>query len=493
MLDIHSFATEDSISLWWEKPEEHIDCYDLELNGAFAGTTSKTHFEFTGLEPDTDYSVSIRYSGECESASYRTGKMRVRIDVTLPPYNAAGDGKTLNTEVLQKALDDASSDNCIYIPRGVFMTGALRVHSNTELYIDEGAVLQGTSESKDYLPRIPSRFEGIEAECYSSVLNIGYMDHEAPADSAENILIRGGGTIASGGHVLAERIIQEETVRLADYLKALGSKIEECEKPETIPGRVRPRLVNISNAQDIHISNITLRDGASWNVHMIYSRNITADHCRFISEKVWNGDGWDPDSSEHCTLYASEFWTGDDSVAIKSGKNPEGNIIARPARAIRVFDCISHSGHGIMIGSEMSGGIEDVAFWDNDISSSSNGFEMKGTWKRGGYVRNIRIRDSAAPCVTIHAVPYNNDGEPAPDKPLFSDMSFENLHLSGIRTDNITGERSSGPVIDIDGFDNDTHTVKNIVFSGIRIPESCPGIMKIRNVEDVVVKGLLTE
>lgn len=69
---------------------------------------------------------------------------------------------------------------------------------------------------------------------------------------------------------------------------------------------------------------------------------------------MWNGDGWDPNSSTNCTIFACEFCTGDDAVAIKSGKNPEGNIINRPTKHIRVFDCHSGFGHGICIGSEMS-------------------------------------------------------------------------------------------------------------------------------------------
>lgn len=42
----------------------------------------------------------------------------------------------------------------------------------------------------------------------------------------------------------------------------------------------------------------------------------------------------------------------------------------------------------------MSGGVEDVDIWDCDMSSSYCGIEIKGTQKRGGYVRNIHMRDS---------------------------------------------------------------------------------------------------
>ena len=270
------------------------------------------------------------------------------------------------------------------------------------LCVAEGAVLQGTQTIADYEPRIPSRFEGIECVCYSSLLNMGSLDHDA-APNCEDVLIYGGGTIAGGGSVLARRIIEDERVRLKAYLAELGDKVLECENLDTIPGRARGRLINMSNCRNIRITGLTLADGPCWNVHMVYSDHIVTDHCVFRSKGVWNGDGWDPDSSEDCTLFACRFYTGDDAVAIKSGKNPEGNLINRPTRRIRIFDCISRLGHGITIGSEMSGGVEDVRIWDCDLGRAKYGIEIKGTKKRGGYVRNVQVRDCTVARILMHA------------------------------------------------------------------------------------------
>jgi hypothetical protein len=44
------------------------------------------------------------------------------IDVTIDPYNAKGDGKTDDTEAIQKALDDHPNGNyLIYLPKGVYL------------------------------------------------------------------------------------------------------------------------------------------------------------------------------------------------------------------------------------------------------------------------------------------------------------------------------------------------------------------------------------
>lgn len=489
---INKIITSDSITLYWDKPEkcEKGLTYQVFVNGEVLGETDKTHYEIENLFPEMKYVVQIignveskhEIEGqkalegiiiekvlESEVLDLETTKAKKLLDVTKAPYYAVGDGQTLNTKALQQAFDDCKPDEVVYLPEGVFMTGALRMHSHMELYLDEGAVLQGTDCVTDYLPKIKSRFEGIENESYSSLLNLGNLDHDGDYN-CRNVVIRGKGTIASGGSTMAKRVIELEKELLKDYLTSLGDKIGECEKPETIPGRVRPRLINMSNCQNIVLSGVSLKNGASWNVHMIYSDQIVTNNCTFYSEHVWNGDGWDPDSSTNCTLFGCTFYTGDDSVAIKSGKNPEGNVIKRPTEHIRIFDCKCAFGNGIAIGSEMSGGINDVRIWDCDMSNSVYGIEIKGTKKRGGYVRNIQVIDSKVSRILFHSVGYNDDGIGAPVAPVFENCSFERMQITG-RNYNHKREWNDCEVIELCGFDEPGHEIKNILFRDIVLGE----------------------
>lgn len=424
---------EDEIIIFWEKEEQAApsDRYRITVNGQDVRETVKTHCRLEELAPDTDYCVRVsRMRGETEESSaeerLRTAAKRERLNVAEAPYCAAGDGKTLNTAALQKALDDCKKGQTVYIPAGVFLTGALRLHSDMELYLEEGAVLLGTEDPKDYLPFIRSRFEGIEMECYSSLLNLGEMDHTA-GPGYGHVAIRGKGTICGGGQNLGLTIIEQQKKKQEEYLASLGEAIREFENENTVPGRVRPRLINISNSRGICICGVTLKDGPSWNVHMLYSDSIWTCYCRFVTRGVWNGDGWDPDSSTNCTLFGCSFDTGDDAVAIKSGKNPEGNKIARPCAHIRVFDCYIEYGHGFAIGSEISGGIEDVKIWDCDLHTSFYGIQIKSTPKRGGYVRGVRIWDCVTSAIQVHTVEYNDDGEPAETIPIVEDIAVDHI------------------------------------------------------------------
>lgn len=489
-IKIECLVTSDSITVYFDKPENLPEDYQYQiyLNGKMAGESNKTHFLLEGLESSIEYSIQVKVAGsgsvlaESLMEHVRTCAAKRRLDVTKAPYQAAGDGKVMDTQAIQRAIDDCAAEDVVYLPAGIYRTGALRLHSNMELYLEEGATLQGTDQPEDYLPRIWSRFEGTEMSCYSSLLNMGELDHKS-GPNCENILIRGKGTIASGGKTLAKRIIKLERARLEDELAALGDKIKECEKPETIPGRVRPRLINISNCRDVRISGLTLKDGASWNVHMIYSDNIVTDHCRFHSEEVWNGDGWDPDSSSNCAIFGCLFYTGDDSVAIKSGKNPEGNEIGRPTMHIKVFDCKCAFGHGITIGSEMSGGVEDIRIWDCDMGDSLCGIEIKGTKKRGGYVRNVQVRDCKAARVLFHSVSYNDDGTGARTAPVFEDCTFENVWITGRCLDH-DGAFYDTDCMELIGFDEPGHALKNILLKDITL-----GVMGENKKQTIVLKA----
>ena len=491
LLDYRTTDTEAEI--FWDMPlEASPGCrYLVNLNGVNKAVIEKTHISLSDLTPETDYEVEVFLATPEDARTgmppmslgrvyFCTGRTKKRIDITAAPYNAVGDGLTMNTAAIQMALNDCGPDSYVYIPKGDFLTGALDMHSDSELYLEEGALLQGSVNPEDYLPKIRSRFEGYEMDCYRSLINLGFMDHSS-GYNCSNVVIRGKGSIMGGGALLAKSIASLESIRLMDYIKSLGSRIKEYEKPETLASRARGRLINMSNCQNIWIHGLTLGFAPAWNLHFIYSDQIVTDHCTIKSQGVWNGDGWDPDSSTNSTLYACDFYTEDDSVAIKSGKNPEGNVINRPTEHIRVFDSVCHFGHGLCIGSEMSGGVEDVRLWDCDMGPTWSGIEIKATKKRGGYVRNIIVRDITASHVQMHSVGYNDDGEGAPVPPVFENCLFERMHLLGRYLDNNNGNNTwhECPSIDLRGFDTPGFQLKNVMFRDISMENPAAGVDSI--------------
>lgn len=496
---------EDEIQIYFDRvrtlsQDEH---YVLSLDGREVQRSKKTHFKVKELCPETEYVLSVYLSGAegktpIGEGVVKTKPMPRRLSVT--DFGAVGDGKTLNTKALQSALDAAGAGDCVYIPEGVFLTGGLFVHSDTYIYIEKGGVLQGTADFHDYLPKVKSRFEGIEQMCYQSLLNLGTLDHES-GYNCENVTIRGEGKICGGGAALCDGIIAEEMVQMKDYMDSLGEAIKECETAWTIPGRARGRLIQMANCRRVVLSGLYLSNGPSWNIHFIYSKEIVTSGCYIHSASVHNGDGWDPDSSEDCVLFDTRFETGDDCVAIKSGKNPEGNIIGRPTKNIRVFDCSAVCGHSIAIGSEMSGGVENVTIWDCDMRNAAWGIHIKSAEKRGGYIRNIRVYDTDAAMVRIvGTVGYNNDGIGAPTYAHLSDFHFENMTLAGesffVHWE--TGERLKNDInaIYVEGLDKEGCEIERVTFKNIRLPRLSDGAMQqimIKKAKNVTLTDVFAE
>ncbi|KAB8288911.1 glycoside hydrolase family 28 protein [Bifidobacterium avesanii] len=477
---LHASVSDTKITLFWDQgyAETPQSIYRIRFDGSEAAKVDRTHVTFLDLTPDTSYDFAVCMSEEGEygdfepmlAGTFRTLPAKREIDVTAAPYHAVGDGRTMNTSALQQALDDCGPDERVVVPAGTFLTGALYMHSDSELKVLRGGVVQGSADPADYEPRVWTRFEGTECECYASLINVGALDHDG-GYTTSNVTITGEGSILGGGAELMRRTIDLQRELMKDELAAMADYIATCENEDTIPARVRGRLINVANARNVEISGLTVGQSPSWNVQLIYSDTIATYGCSFTSAGVWNGDGWDPDSSTNCWLFDSRFDTGDDMVAIKSGKNPEGNAIARPTRHVRVFDCVSTHGHGIAIGSEMSGGVEDVKVWDVDISHARFGFQIKGTPKRGGYVRDVTVRDCDVAAINISAVPYNDDGEPGPDQPVFEKIAFERVHALG----RFWGDEHDAdplhavPAILIQGFDKPGHEVRDVTFRDVTL------------------------
>ena len=492
---LNSILYSDEITVWWDKQWELPDgvCYRVLLNGETVAKTEKTHYSFLDLCEETAYEIKVeRMDGETVAEvlgilHLATPKAKTRLDVTA--FGAAGDGETIDTAAIQQAIDMCGANECVYFPAGIYMSGALDLHSDMELYLEEGAVLQGTANVDDYLPRRLSRFEGLEMMCYSSLLNMGTLDHTT-GPNCRNIVIRGGGAILGGGAEHCNAVIESERERLREFLAANADYVKTCENDRTIPGRVRPRLINISNCENVIISNLTLGYAASWNVHFIYSRDIVTYGCKIVSQGVWNGDGWDPDSSENCIIFDTEFKTHDNSIAIKSGKNPEGNQIGRPCVGVRIFDC--HGRNCMALGSEMSGGISDVYIWDCDFTESSLGMSIKVTPKRGGYMRNVVIRNCRFANIRLRSVHFNDDGEPADTMSVVEDFLFQNLEITGESVaDN--GEKTPSEILLLSGLDGEENYFKRFTFDGLTIPCREDGKVQqifIKNMKNLTFKNI---
>ncbi|WP_345955431.1 glycoside hydrolase family 28 protein [Mucilaginibacter sp. PAMB04168] len=434
--------TDNSVSLLWDKQYGNsTTVYEVLVNGKINGSTSKTNYTVSNLLPASLYSVTIKIKQDKGLASntikFKTaskGKIYNILD-----YGAKSDSANANTRAIQAAINACTKGGTVYIPKGTFVSGALFLKSDMTLFIETGGTLKGSVAVEDYLPMIPNRFEGWEMKTYASLLNAGTLNRNGTYN-VKNLRITGGGTISGGGRPLGEAMI-----------KASGM-------------RSRGRLICLMNCQNVSLSGLTITEPPSWTIHYIYSDNITCEGLNIVTFKIRNGDGIDPDSSTDSYIFNCTFDTGDDCIAIKSGKNPEGFWVGKPTKNVRITDCDFKRGHGISIGSEMSGGVSDVLVQDCKAGALLHGMQIKGTKERGGYVKNVTVADCQLLQITVFsAVNYNNDGEAAPEPPTFENFVFKNIDL--------LAASAKEPAININGFKDPAHRLKNVTFLNIKMPE----------------------
>lgn len=434
--------SDSSVTLLWDKQYVKGNAvYEVILNGNLIATTEKTNYTVKGLKVLSSYTVTLRmkqaHAGKKEyKLKFRTPAMATLFNIL--DFGAKADSAIVNTKAIQSAIDACTPGGTVYIPKGKFISGAIFLKSNMTLYIADEAVLKGTVDTAQYLPVIYNRFEGWELNTYASLINAGVLNRNGTYNVV-NLRITGGGTIEGGGKKLG-----------TDMWKTRGE-------------RSRGRLILLMNCQNVSIDNLTIQEPPSWTIHYIYSNNISLHNLFINTYGIRNGDGIDPDSSTDSYIFNCTFDNGDDCIAIKSGKNPEGYYIGKPTKNVRITHCNFVRGHGISIGSEMSGGVSDVLVQDCRAGALLNGMQIKGTKERGGYVRNVTVIDCELLKITIFSkLNYNNDGDAAPEPPIFENFVFKNVDL--------TKANAKEPVININGFKDPAHRLKNVLFEDIFLP-----------------------
>ncbi len=382
-------CTDRSAALLWDEPcAEGVSGYRIFVNGyrnneetaSAVYDTVHTDYTLTNLPDNTDYEVTVCAvfkSGEISPMSgqvkFRTLSKKKVFDIT--DFGAVGDGETLNTQDIQRAIDNCcrccgEEGGMVYIPAGTFVTGALFLKSDMTLFLEKGAVLLGSENLEDY-PLMEYRFEGREQLCYASLINtIGVNDG---GGRLKNVVIAGRGKIDAAGNKLYRPMLDSKTAA------------------------VRGRAVCLRNVDNLYIYGVTVRNSPAWCVHLIYCNNVSINDVKVYTkydengEKygIHNGDGIDPDSCSNVYIFNSTIGSQDDCIAIKSGRDEEGRRVGIPTKNVRISNCRFESGFGVAIGSEMSGGVMDVVVKDCIFENVYSIGTVKAPRGRGNVIDNI--------------------------------------------------------------------------------------------------------
>ncbi|KAL6006746.1 hypothetical protein ACLOJK_032240 [Asimina triloba] len=394
--------------------------------------------------------------GECarhrilETFDYPATSCRAH-SASLTDFGGVGDGATSNTKAFQAAVAhlsqfSSSGGGQLYVPAGRWVTGSFNLTSAFTLYLHRDAVILGSQDMNEWpiIDPLPSYGRGRDAPGgrYSSLIM---------GSNLTDVIITGdNGTVDGQGALW--------------WKKFHGNQLKYT----------RGYLIEIMHSNQILISNLRLVNSPAWNVHPVYSSNIIVKGITITAPlNSPNTDGINPvsiavivtsdnyisASPDSCTNVRIEdcyIVSGDDCVAIKSGWDEYGISYGMPTKQviIRRLTCISPTSAVIALGSEMSGGIQDVRAEDITAIDSESGVRIKTAPGRGGFVKDIYVRG-----FTMHTMKwafwmtgaygshpdgnYNPNAIPVIDRISYSNIVAENVttagRLEGIHTAPFTG------------------------------------------------------
>jgi len=258
----------------------------------------------------------------------------------------------------------------------------------------------------------------------------------------------------------------------------------------------RPRLVELFNCSGVEVGGVTLKNSGFWTLHPVYSRNVWIHDLNITAPgDSPNTDGIDPDSSQDVLIERCTISCGDDHIAIKSGLDEAGRTVGIPSRNVTIAGNLHLKGRGISIGSEVSGGVEDVFVRDViHLGPSEHGLHIKTSKTRGGYVRNVWFMNISIGEVTGDSVLgiLTSYGGSHSDSTHLTDI--RDIHFVGINRTANAPEASHGP--GTFGCFSDSAPCHNITFTDVSLAPargdwSCKYISEgSGNVKNVVPSGL---
>ncbi len=376
-------------------------------------------------------------------------------DFLITDFGAKSDGEFDCSQAIKDTIDTASKagGGRVIVPAGTFSTGPVHLDSHIELHLREGATLSFIPDPDKYLPAVFTRWEGVEFMGLSPLIY---------AYGKSNIAITGKGTLFGGADdehwwpykgLKKHASNQTQAPARSRLFNDAEAGIPARDRHYAKEAYLRPPFIQLYKCENLLIEDITITASPFWLINPVLSNSITVRGVTCHSYGP-NNDGCNPESCNDVLIEGCLFDTGDDCIAIKSGRNADGRLINVPSQNIVVANCNMKAGHGgVVMGSELSGGIRNV-FVENCRMSSPDlwsSIRIKTNAMRGGVVNNVNVRNidigTVRDMVLINF--YYEEGENGAFVPTVSGLNFENLRcLNAKRILNIRGFKHS-PIKDI--------------------------------------------
>ncbi len=367
-------------------------------------------------------------------------------------FGGKGDAITLNTAAFEKgiaALNKIGGGH-LNVPAGVYLTGIIELKDNIDLHLDKNAIIVFSPDKEEMFEMIDS----VRAKKTTTWIT---------ASKRRNISITGEGTIDGNGEWW--RPVKRGKVSDTEWnkFKSMGGTITPDGKlwypfnlkhfknvadSYTKQEKLRTHLIRFTNCDNVLIKGVTLMNSPKFHLIPTRCRNVIIDgitvKCPWNAQ---NGDAIDLSSCQNVLIVNNVIDAGDDGICMKAGIGEKGLQYGPVKNVIIENNHVYHAHGGFVVGSEFSGGLENIIVRNNTFTGTDTGLRFKSAVKRGGTTKNIFIDNIFMTDIKDEAIVFqttywdNHVGAKGPEEvvdtaftPHFQDIHINNVVVRGCNT-----------------------------------------------------------
>lgn len=372
------------------------------------------------------------------------------LSVSLKDYGAVGDGLTMNTRAFAKAMADLAKrgGGHLNVPAGIWLTGPIVLKDNIDLHLDRNALILFSPDKRDFLTATDGKAAKV-VPCLS-------------ASKRSNIAVTGEGIIDGNGEywrpVKRSKVSDTEwnqyramggtVTAKGDLWYPFGLKHEpDVAEDHEAQERMRQHLVRFTDCRRVLVQGVTLRNAPRFHLVPQRCTDVIVDGITVACPwNAQNGDAIDIGNCRNVLIVNNTINAGDDGICMKGGAGAKGAADG-PCENINIQDNrVYHAHGGFVIGSEFSGGMNNIYVHRNTFAGTDTGLRFKSAAGRGGTTRDIHISQIYMTDIKDEAIVFecdytdNHVGAGAQQNtetdflPEFTDIHISDVVCHGART-----------------------------------------------------------
>lgn len=388
-------------------------------------------------------------------------------------FGAAGDGQTLDTPAINRAIEAAAAagGGTIEFPAGDYLSFTIRLRSRVTLRLGQGATITAAEPPADLAPGYDAPEPNPGVNQYQDFGHSHWRNSLIWGENLEHIAIVGPGRIFGRGlsrgwdrqrrdFLPAERRLPPEQRPDLSFPAAAADMIARLQPgpfgypgPDTLPAGVGNKAIALKNCRHVVLRDFTILHGGHFAILATGVDNWTCDNLTIDT----NRDGIDIDACQNVRISNCAVNSPDDDAIVLKSSFALGRL--RPTENVSIVNChVSGYEEGtlfdgtrrrceatrwgeppigrIKLGTEANGGFRNITI-ANCVFDQCRGIALEQV--DGGALENVTISNLVMRDIG-NAPIYLRLGQRLRGPPLIAAGDLRRVKIAHVVAQNVAGE-----------------------------------------------------